>query len=320
VDHRGDLYSLGCVLYRLATGAAPFQGPDAMSILKKVLLDTPRPLLELNPEAPPELAGLVARLMAKDPGIRPGRAQLVADSLATLEEKGRGVGRTVRPADDNQPEGPTKTSRGTPGWVWALSGGGGALVLALAVGAFLLTRTSARPTPADPPPPPPPAATPQPPADDIPRGWLAISPPGGRFTALFPGEPKETKAVSQTERGPIENHTLAIEVGASTYAVSWFDFPGVVPQGPQIKGALEGGQKGLLEKLGPVKVVKDREIALDGFPGKEVVVEDADKRFTLTVRLYLVRQRLYTLFASSPLGQPEGPDVRRFFASFRLVE
>jgi hypothetical protein len=125
--------------------------------------------------------------------------------------------------------------------------------------------------------------------------------------------------VSQTERGPIENHTFTLEAGANTYAVSWFDFPGVIPKGPQIKSALEGGQNGLLEKLGDVKILKDEEITLDGFPGKEVVVENAEKNYTLTVRLYLVRQRTYTLMASAPLGQSDRPEVRQFFASFRLV-
>jgi hypothetical protein len=155
---------------------------------------------------------------------------------------------------------------------------------------------------------------------NTPKGWQTFSPPGGRFTVLLPGEPKETKTISQTERGPIETHTFAIETGPHTYGVSWFDFPGVVPQGPQIKGALEGGKKGLLEKLGRIKVLKDEEISFDGFPGKEVVVENADKSYTLTVRLYLVRQRTYTLMASAPLGQSDAPEVRQFFASFRLIQ
>ncbi len=50
-----------------------------------------------------------------------------------------------------------------------------------------------------------------------------------------------------------------------------------------------------------------------------MAVENAARRYTLTVRLYLVRQRTYPLMASSRLGQPDAPEVRQFLASFRLT-
>jgi hypothetical protein len=340
VTLRCDLYSLGCVLYRMSTGQAPFKGRDLMNVLKQVLLETPRPIHELNPEVPPELSRLVADLMAKDPAARPARARLVADALGALEQTARSpvvVAKGPATTDPATPARPSRAgrsdeapvlsepararrsgrwARGLPWWGWALAGG--ALLVLAAVIAVVTAKHLGRQTPADRTAPPASEAL-RPPEADVPPGWQAFSPPGGRFTVLLPGDPKETKSVSQTERGAIETHTFAIEAGANTYAVSWFDFPGVVPQGPQIKGALEGGKNGLLEKLGRIKVLKDEEITFDGFPGKEVVVENREKRYTLTVRLYLVRQRTYTLMASAPLGQSDAADVQRFFASFRLL-
>jgi hypothetical protein len=341
VTLRCDLYSLGCVLYRMSTGLAPFKGHDVMNVLKQVLLETPRPVHELNPEAPPELSRLVAELMAKDPAARPARARLVAEALGAMEQTAQSPAVTAKAPETTAPAAPTKPFRarrsdepmddweqvrsrrprrrawGLPWWGWALAGGGTVVVLGV-VTAVVIAWHFGRQTPV--------ARTPStatralaPPATGTPPGWQLFSPPGGRCTVLLPGEPKETKTVSQTERGPIETHTFALEAGANTFGVSWFDFPGVIPQGPQIKGALEGGKKGLLENLGSIKVLKDEEITFDGFPGKQVIVENRDKKYTLTVRLYLIGQRTYTLMASAPLGQSDTPEVRRFLASFRLI-
>ncbi len=85
VDARCDLFSLGCVLYRLAGGAPPFKGGDAMSILASLALDTPRPLRERNADVPPALEALIASLLAKEPAGRPASAQAVAEAIEAIE-------------------------------------------------------------------------------------------------------------------------------------------------------------------------------------------------------------------------------------------
>src|SRR5262249_27600426 len=80
-----DLFGLGCVLYRLATGTLPFRGTDALSTLAALAVETPKPVRELNPEVPPALAALVGRLIAKAPAARPASARAVAEALAALE-------------------------------------------------------------------------------------------------------------------------------------------------------------------------------------------------------------------------------------------
>ncbi|HEV3262885.1 MAG TPA: serine/threonine-protein kinase, partial [Gemmataceae bacterium] len=87
VDARCDLFSLGCVLYRLATGKAPFKGTDTISTLMSVASDQPQPPHEVNPDVPPGLSDLVMRLLAKKPEERPGTAQEVAAALAALAEE-----------------------------------------------------------------------------------------------------------------------------------------------------------------------------------------------------------------------------------------
>jgi serine/threonine-protein kinase len=70
VDIRADLYSLGCTLYFLLAGKAPFPGETLTEKLLKHQLDEPRPLEVLRHEVPPGVLAIVRKLMAKRPEDR----------------------------------------------------------------------------------------------------------------------------------------------------------------------------------------------------------------------------------------------------------
>ncbi len=84
VDARSDLFSLGCVLYKLCTGAMPFTGDTTMSLLMALAVDNPKPVRELNPDVPAELADLVTRLLEKVPAKRPQSAREVVQALQAV--------------------------------------------------------------------------------------------------------------------------------------------------------------------------------------------------------------------------------------------
>lgn len=84
VDHRTDLFSLGSVLYRLCTGRNPFRGPTVMAVLMALGTEEPPPVRELNPDVPEALAGLIHRLLAKNPDDRPQTAAEVAEWLRAV--------------------------------------------------------------------------------------------------------------------------------------------------------------------------------------------------------------------------------------------
>ena len=83
VDARTDLYALGCTIYAMLTGAAPFSGDDS-EVVHKHLTEPPVPLRDHRTDIPQPLADLVARLLAKDPIDRPVDAAEVNARLMTL--------------------------------------------------------------------------------------------------------------------------------------------------------------------------------------------------------------------------------------------
>ncbi|GGY33663.1 serine/threonine-protein kinase [Streptomyces djakartensis] len=82
VDQRSDLYSFGCVLYEIATGAPPFDLDDAWAVLIGHRDTPPRPPREHRPELPEYLERIVLDLLAKEPGRRPGDARELARRIS----------------------------------------------------------------------------------------------------------------------------------------------------------------------------------------------------------------------------------------------
>jgi hypothetical protein len=83
VDHRSDLFSLGCVLYAMCTGRPPFRGDSVAVVVKRICDEPPKPIEELNPEIPAWLIETINRLLAKDPAQRFQTAAEVAEILSS---------------------------------------------------------------------------------------------------------------------------------------------------------------------------------------------------------------------------------------------
>ncbi|MET9293086.1 serine/threonine-protein kinase, partial [Streptomyces sp. NPDC003077] len=83
VDHRSDLYSLGCVLYEIVAGVPPFDLDDAWAVLVGHRSTAPEPPRTHRPELPEAYERVVLDLLAKAPEDRPRDAAALAKRLAT---------------------------------------------------------------------------------------------------------------------------------------------------------------------------------------------------------------------------------------------
>jgi serine/threonine protein kinase/tetratricopeptide (TPR) repeat protein len=91
-DGRADIFSLGVVLYEAVTSYQPFRASSFVATSERVLREIPSPVTMLNPKLPPELNGLVAKMLAKNPSERFHSAQELQLELRRLQEQTPGLG------------------------------------------------------------------------------------------------------------------------------------------------------------------------------------------------------------------------------------
>jgi serine/threonine protein kinase/Tfp pilus assembly protein PilF len=107
-DARTDLFSLGTVLYQMATGALPFQGDTSAVIYEAILNRDPVAVTEANPAVPAELGRVIDKALEKDRNLRYQSATDIKTDLARLKrdlESGR-----KRTADNTESRGESKQS------------------------------------------------------------------------------------------------------------------------------------------------------------------------------------------------------------------
>jgi serine/threonine-protein kinase len=88
VDGRSDLYSLGCVVFEMVTGRAPFLGDSPVAVASKHVLEQPTPASRLNPDVSPDLDAVILRALAKNPA---NRYQTAEEFREDLERVRRGM-------------------------------------------------------------------------------------------------------------------------------------------------------------------------------------------------------------------------------------
>ena len=96
LDHRADIYSLGCVGYELLTGTAPFRARSMQALFAAHLTERPAPIASRNPDVPDALASLVMRCLEKDAGRRPQSAREILTELTGIPTIESSIARFTR--------------------------------------------------------------------------------------------------------------------------------------------------------------------------------------------------------------------------------
>jgi serine/threonine protein kinase len=148
IDHRADLYSLGCLLYEMIAGTPPFIGTGAGELIAMHMFEEPEPPSARGATITPALEAVILRLLQKEPDAR---YQSAAETAAA-------IAKAFEPAPQRRP--PRRSTR--------IAIAAGVITLAIAGGAIAVVAHGLRKPP--PPPPPPmqpiivmPAVSPAPP-------------------------------------------------------------------------------------------------------------------------------------------------------------
>lgn len=166
---------------------------------------------------------------------------------------------------------------------------------------------------------------PQPPAPE--ELWKEFSSTVGGFKVALPGNPTETSKTIEYRFRKFTRHTFTLGAGFGVFLVSYSDLPVILAEPDEIEEFLDHHMHEGEVAAPQGKLLSKTEIELDGYPGRELIVETPNSTFRM--RYYLVEQRFYRIAISTPNDPAKNAAetarsmeliASKFFDSFKLIQ
>jgi hypothetical protein len=147
--------------------------------------------------------------------------------------------------------------------------------------------------------------------------WKTFTSKSGKFSALFPGTPKQSITPQPTVAGKIDVHSFIVETDAvNAFGINYSDFPETLNLSNP--GALfDGAQTTTAGERGAI--VTQQTMKFKGYPAREFEFKPGGKaNYSGRVRLILVGRRIYSLVVIFLTANPHPEERTKFFESFSV--
>lgn len=140
------------------------------------------------------------------------------------------------------------------------------------------------------------------------------------FSVLMPGKPVKSEENTSTSAGPISARTFTVDVEREEYSVTSTEYPHT-----QRMDSIEPAKifdltrDKLLAMRTARKLLSEKEISLNSYPGREVIFEDPTEGSINTVRLYWAKPRLHTVIFARLKAQAPSGNAQKFLDSFKIL-
>jgi len=159
------------------------------------------------------------------------------------------------------------------------------------------------------------------------KAYLNLSPKefksdAGRFSVISPVAMKEMINPQKINGLQIDQHIFWAAKNNIGYFVCYSDDPRTLLEQNDPDKVLDACRNGVVSNTNGNLIIETK-MLIDGHPGRELLIDSKDTKgqdWTTKARVFLVKNRIYSIFINSPKGRISGIEINDFLESFKLIE